>query len=268
MPKELLNMWQTVSRKLLKKRSCLLLLGVALLWQLAACKQQRHQNEGTTMAWDTISYHQETPLDSQDPTLGAIEQDYTLLLPQGHSLFKQEICRVVLGSVKEDLDPLELLDSLARVNRGHDVQREGIQVPYQERLATSIAYEDSQLVSLAVEYQFSGEESKAHAFLCYYNFYLPEGKAFSESSLFVDGYEQPIAKLLTHKVETLAEGEIINYDEIRPNGNFMVSAEGVTYCFPEHAILVNHKGELSVSLSWEELRSLLKEKSPISHLVV
>lgn len=262
-------MWQTISSKHIIKRSCLLLLGVALSWQLAACKKkQQQQNEGTTMVWDTISYHQETPLNSQDPRLGAIQQDYTLLLPQGHPLFKQEICRVVLGSVKEDLDPLKLLDSLARANRGHDVQREEIHVPYQEILATSIAYEDPQLVSLAVEYQFSGEESKSHAFLCYYNFYLPEGKAFSESSLFMDGYEQPIAKLLTHKVETLAEGEIINYDEIRPNGNFMVNAEGVTYCFPEHAILVNHKGELSVSLSWGELRSLLKEKSPISHLVV
>lgn len=261
-------MWQTARKNLFYRGGTILLLAITLL-VLNGCKQNRTESEENTIQWQPITYHQVTPFDSRDSTKGEIEQDYSLLFPQDNPKLQGEICRVLLGGLENNLDPRTVLDSLASSNRQHDVQK-GAQdesLSYHERLHSFLAYTDAQVVSLAVVYTFTTRGNEEHPTLCYYNFYLPEGKAFSESSLFIDGYEAPLTKLLTQAVETQANGEIVNYDEIRPNGNFMVNATGITYCFPEHAVVVDHKGELNVSLSWQELRPLLKEKSPIQHFL-
>ena len=89
------------------------------------------------------------------------------------------------------------------------------------------------------------------------NFDLKSGKVITEAEFFKPGYEKKLAEALTaHLREAVPDQE--SYDtmfthEIKPNGNFTVSEQGVTYIAPYSM------GAIHVSVPWDEIRDLIRE---------
>lgn len=105
---------------------------------------------------------------------------------------------------------------------------------------------------------------------------LKTGKPVTEQEIFVDDYQDTLAKLLVNriaqqnKVENPKELENAGYfsvDEIYPNGNFLVDNEGITYTFNEYEIAAYVVGQTRVFLPYEELQLILRPESPISPLI-
>ena len=47
--------------------------------------------------------------------------------------------------------------------------------------------------------------------------------------------------------------------EIKPNGNFTVSEQGVTYIYNQYEIAPYSMGAIHVSVPWDEIRDLIRE---------
>jgi len=52
-------------------------------------------------------------------------------------------------------------------------------------------------------------------------------------------------------------------DEIAPNDNFSISDEGLTYYFNEYEIAAYVVGLTEVTLSYDEIKRLLRDDSPL-----
>lgn len=241
---------------------------ILLASSMLSCTKRNNKSESHPIQWDTIHYQATTPAEEGN---GSIVQDFELLFPIHKNRLKREIYRVVLGFTGSEAIPAkQLVDSLARTNRKHFLLDRDVILGtvYHEQISSFVAYEDPLLLSLAVNYtSFKGADEPSNT-VCFYNFILPEGIALSESSIFIDGYEEPLTHLLVeHIKKTYLTNAVVNYDEVRPNGNFKIDTKGITYCFQEKLVLVDSNNEMMVPLSWEELKTLLRESSPINHLI-
>ena len=84
-----------------------------------------------------------------------------------------------------------------------------------------------------------------------------------ENLLDFPGYEEKLAEALTaHLREAVPDQE--SYDtmfthEIKPNGNFTVSEQGVTYIYNQYEIAPYSMGAIHVSVPWDEIRDLIRE---------
>lgn len=89
------------------------------------------------------------------------------------------------------------------------------------------------------------------------------GRQITEADLFVSGYEAPVAALMREEVRSALEVdpallEVVQMDNVVPNGNFAVSAEGVEWLFQPYEVGPYVLGNFSVPVSWELLKPYLK----------
>ena len=90
------------------------------------------------------------------------------------------------------------------------------------------------------------------------------GLQVREQDLFAPGYEEPVAQLLRLEVKSSMEQEdpelmqLVNLEEVRPNGNFSVDKDGIEWLFQPYEVGPYALGIVSATLSWEELTPFLK----------
>lgn len=90
------------------------------------------------------------------------------------------------------------------------------------------------------------------------------GEVVREEDLFTPGYEEPIAQLLRLAVKTSMEEEdpelmqLVQLEQVMPNGNFCVREDGVEWLFQPYEVGPYALGIVSAKLSWEELTPFLK----------
>jgi hypothetical protein len=117
-------------------------------------------------------------------------------------------------------------------------------------------------------------EGGAHGSFNYncFNIDLTNASLIKERDIFIEGYEEPLAEQIIAKLagkNGLAEGkdlEDIGYfsvDEIAPNGNFSIDETGITYYYNQYEIAAYAIGLIEVVLTYEELKPLLREDSPL-----
>lgn len=105
-------------------------------------------------------------------------------------------------------------------------------------------------------------------FRLFRNYDVSTGKVFEESDLFAEGYEEPLRELI---IAQLAQTEEPNpagllsqqgyfVQDIKPNNNFFLSEEGVTYVFNPYDIAPYSFGESEILLTWDKLEDILKNK--------
>ena len=158
---------------------------------------------------------------------------------------------------------------------------EGIDKPkdefysYNEILSDSVFFNRNDLISLQVKHISSKGGNVSYETYKNVVIDLKTGKFLSEKDIFIDDYEPQlrqmfIAGLLQQSgAKSVNELEQLGYfgiDEIVPNKNFLVNEKGITYIF--------NKGEYSaypldapvIFLSYDVVRPLLRENSPISKL--
>lgn len=94
------------------------------------------------------------------------------------------------------------------------------------------------------------------------NVNLETGKQVTEEDLFIPGYEENLSEILTsHLRDAMPDQD--SYDalfvkDIRPNGNFTVSDQGVTYIYGQYEIGPYYLGIISVTAPWSELVDLIR----------
>lgn len=90
------------------------------------------------------------------------------------------------------------------------------------------------------------------------------GEVVREEDLFTPGYEEPVAQLLRLAVKTSMEEEdpelmqLVQLEQVMPNGNFCVWEDGVEWLFQPYEVGPYALGIVSAKLSWEELTPFLK----------
>lgn len=92
-------------------------------------------------------------------------------------------------------------------------------------------------------------------------FDLTTGRQVTESDLFIAGYERPLTNLLTKHLLEDSDGEVLDMlleDEACPNGNFMLTPEGITYTYNPYSLCAYAAGIVDISVPWSELRPLLR----------
>lgn len=138
----------------------------------------------------------------------------------------------------------------------------------------SVVYQDD--VCLSLEGHNEGYEGGVHgyAYTTYASFDVKQSRRITESEIYVADYAQPLSELIQRKimeernVKTLAELSELGFDtpeEIAPNANFMLGSEGITYYYNNYEIAPYSMGPTAVTLSWEELRPLIRPGSIAAH---
>ena len=124
-----------------------------------------------------------------------------------------------------------------------------------------IAGEHGDIISYIVStYDFSGGAHGSSAELAF-NFNRKSGEIIDEDDIFTEGSAVELSKLLSaHLQSDFAEGTYnsLFIKDIEPNGNFIVSEEGVTYIYGQYEIGPYYLGIIKLTLPWEELEGLLK----------
>lgn len=146
---------------------------------------------------------------------------------------------------------------------------------YYEMSNDDIAYNENDILSYTVNFEnYTGGAHGAHAYTNHV-LNLKTGKPLTEEELFVDNYQDNLARILVDRIadaydvenaKELENAGFFSVDEIFPNGNFLVDANGLTYTFNEYEIAAYVVGPVTVQLPYEEIRYLLKKDSPIAHL--
>ena len=147
---------------------------------------------------------------------------------------------------------------------------------YYEMSSDDIAFNQDDIISYTVSFEnYTGGAHGAHS----YNNHvvnLKTGKPITEEEIFVDNYQDNLARILVdqiakqNNVSDAKELENIGFfsvDEIFPNGNFLVDETGITYAFNEYEIAAYVVGGTNVHLPYKEIRYLLRDDSPISQLI-
>ena len=101
--------------------------------------------------------------------------------------------------------------------------------------------------------------------LCHLVFDARTGEQIREEDLFAPGYEGPVAQLLRLAVKSSMEEEdpelmqLVNLEEVVPNGNFAVREDGMEWLFQPYEVGPFALGIVSASLSWEDLKPFMKQ---------
>lgn len=152
---------------------------------------------------------------------------------------------------------LPLLQSALEQNLPHAV------LSWENYTYGEVAGSHNDIVSyLVTKYAYTGG---AHGMtvLTSLNFNKKTGTLLTEGDFFTDGYEEKLSGLLTsHLEESLGENvdtSMLFVKEISPNGNFMVSADGVTYIYNRYEIGPYVLGDVKVTVPWNELEGLIRK---------
>lgn len=147
---------------------------------------------------------------------------------------------------------------------------------YQETLTNKIHFNESDILSFQVHRSNIKGGSAAYSAYTNYVINLQTGKLITESDLFTPGYDIALQQIFAanlmkqNGVNTISDLEELGFfgiDEIMPNRNFLIDANGITYVF--------NKGEYSaylldapeISFSFDEVRMLLKQNTVLTKLV-
>ena len=147
---------------------------------------------------------------------------------------------------------------------------------YYEMSSNTIAFNQADIISYTVSFEnYTGGAHGAHA----YNNHvlnLRTGRPITEEEIFVEDYQDSLARILVDRIarqnnltdiKELEDIGFFSVDEIYPNGNFLVDEEGITYSFNEYEIAAYVVGVTNVRLPYQDIRHLLKDESPIAHLI-
>ncbi|MDR2913735.1 MAG: DUF3298 and DUF4163 domain-containing protein [Tannerella sp.] len=147
---------------------------------------------------------------------------------------------------------------------------------YYEMSSNEILFNRCNLLSytVSVEYYTGG----AHGGHGYNNhvLYLKNGEELEEEDLFIDNYQDDLSQIIVAAIasdnsvsapEELENMGYFNIKEIYPNNNFHIDGEGITYTFNEFEIAAYFVGRIDVFLSFDKIRHLIREDSPVAPLV-
>ena len=136
-------------------------------------------------------------------------------------------------------------------------------------------YLDDRILSYSYErYAFMGGPHGNSSRLLY-NFDLTNSHLINESDLFIADYTESLTRLIKQQIvednaemESVADLNDFHFfeDQIKPNNNFYITAEGIVYVYNPYDIAPYSTGQTVVLLTFEKLRPILKPENQIAYL--
>ncbi|MFR9165917.1 MAG: DUF3298 domain-containing protein [Dysgonomonas sp.] len=280
-------------------RTILVLCGVVFTMVLTSLMLSCHKKvviSDNTVDFETISmvnvYHINN--DSTLPSCN-LRINYIYPVSYGDSNILSEIKNVFLTSFfNESYKGMEVKDALEKYKNiyvanykedvevfykerrnAYDMENSDSYFSYYENLYNDIKYNRADIMSFQVVQNNNKGGNTSFKQYANYVMDLKTAKILKEEDLFASGYEKVlnaafIDKLLKkNKVGNIQDLEDLGYfgiEEIAPNNNFLVDGKGVTYIFNRGEYSVLQLEEINIFLPFEEIKSILKEGSPISVL--
>lgn len=146
---------------------------------------------------------------------------------------------------------------------------------FYKSIDTKVLYDKNNILS----YQVSSMDFKggATSSTIYQNIVidLKTGNLVTEKDIFMPEYKKMLNILLTDKIvdqnkvkkaEDLLELGFWGIEDIASNDNFYIDNDGLTYIFNQGEYSAPSLGEIRVTFTFDELRSILNQNSPISFL--
>lgn len=108
----------------------------------------------------------------------------------------------------------------------------------------------------------------------FYNFDLSNSRLLTEKDLFIDNYETSLTQLIKQQIvednaemESIADLNEFHFfeDQIKPNNNFYVNADGLVYVYNPYDIAPYSTGQTEVALTFKRLRPILKPNNALAY---
>lgn len=136
-------------------------------------------------------------------------------------------------------------------------------------------YLDNKVLSYSYErYAYMGG-AHGNSSRLLFNFDLTNARLVNESDLFTDNYIEPLTQLIKQQIvednaemESVADLNDFHFyeDQIKPNNNFYITAEGVVYVYNPYDIAPYSTGQTMVLLTFDKLKPILKFGNPIAYI--
>ncbi len=146
---------------------------------------------------------------------------------------------------------------------------------YYEISDNEIKYNQNNILSYSVSFSnYTGGAHGAHS-TRYHAIDLKTGKHITEEDIFMEDYQEQLARILVDKIAALNEVQDVeelenigffSVDEIFPNDNFLIDETGITYAFNEYEIAAYVVGLTEVHIPYKEIEYLIRKDSPVAHL--
>lgn len=122
-----------------------------------------------------------------------------------------------------------------------------------------LLYKDSEIMSYEINsYIYSGG-AHGNSSVNYFVFDLKTGKRLAERDIFKENYEKKIIEILLKKLENEECYKNFYFDALRPNNNFFIDQQGITYFFNSYEIASFACGFYKVFIPFEEISEILKK---------
>lgn len=135
-------------------------------------------------------------------------------------------------------------------------------------------YLDDKILSYSYErYAYMGG-AHGNSSRLFYNFDLNNAKLLLEKDLFIDNYQNSLTQLIKQQIvednaemESVADLNEFHFfeDQIKPNNNFYVNADGLVYVYNPYDIAPYSTGQTEVALTFERLKPILKPNNALAY---
>jgi hypothetical protein len=195
---------------------------------------------------------------------------------------QEEFVKALFGSEYAKLKPQQAIDSfykkykkdyLATASDYNKAKAAGFEMhswgnTYQTMQSDTVSGEKAGILSFTtyIENYNGGAHGSHHT--GYYNIDLKTGKLISESDIFKPGYQEALKRAIVEKLladnklikpEQLIEKGFFDLAELKPNNNFLIAKDGITYGFNEYEIAPYYMGLIKVYLPQSTISSILKK---------
>lgn len=134
---------------------------------------------------------------------------------------------------------------------------------------------DDKILSYSYEsYAFLGG-AHGNSSRFFYNFDLTDAHLIKEEELFHSNYQESLTQLIKEQIvaesaeiESVADLDNFSFwsDQIKPNGNFYISEDGLVYVFNQYEIAPYSMGQTEVTVPFSKLKPLMKEGNIVEYL--
>ena len=203
---------------------------------------------------------------------------------------QRAVCQTVLGDAFLDMRPQQAIEAYAAMKHNEYIQNnlpllQEWAIDHEDESFGETLFNEELIISAAPignclplnnipslwsyamdVYEYTGG-AHGNRYLLIQNYDLQTGDAVSEQDLFIDDYYEPLKSLLlealiaqTDEAETKKDLRRLGYsvDDVVPNENFYVTAEGITYVYNPYEIAPYAMGCIQISLPWDAARHLMR----------
>lgn len=262
---------------------------------LSACKEEK-ANFNNDITFDTIhvvkAYHVDN--DSTQPSFN-FSMDFIYPINMGDSVvlhalqkkfneiyledkgYKDDSAKVAIDKyLDKSITSFEEEVKAYMTNVHSDEEETPPYLSYYDKFLGHVLLNKNNILSFQVERNISKGKIEFSS-LRNYVFNLKTGDRIYEEDIFLPTFASEMSPLILDKIlkenkvssvkELTNMGYLQEVEEIIPNNNFYITEEGITYVFNKGEYTALVLDAVKVSFTFDEIKFLLKENSPISSLI-